>query len=309
MRDHVVLDSRGFWYACKALAMLLLMISATRYGIALAAERLSDDAPPAATVAAAAVAAPEPQVTLQLREVPVPDVAAEAYVVADVSTGRVFASRNADTDLPIASISKLMTALVASDAIPTDSLITISAADRAQTEGTPGRLPSGTTYRAGDLLFPLLMESNNSVGFALARTHSRFVEKMNERAATLGMTATFVEPTGLSAQNRASARDLFTLLRHLHGEHPELLAITRTAAHPIATAKGRRYDVPNFNVFVNDSAFQGGKTGYTDDANQTMAALFSINGRTIAIIVLGTPDRKADIAALREWVTRSLPDR
>lgn len=313
MSGHYALDSRGLWFACKALCVLLLMASATRYGIALASEQLAqkDEA-----LSAAAASIPEqPSMPKEesgpaLRDVPVPDVAAGAYLVGDVESGKVLASRNADTSLPIASISKLLTALVVSDEIPGDATIGLTDGDRAQTEGTPGRLPTNATFRAADLLYPLLMESNNTVAFAFARSHSAFVEKMNQKAGELGMgSSTFVEPTGLSAKNVSSARDLFTLLRHLMTERRDLLSIARTAKHPIVSTKGRTYDVPNFNVFVSETSFLGGKTGYTEDANQTMASLFSIDGRTIAIVVLGTPDRKRDIDLLRRWIDDALDSR
>lgn len=309
MRGHYSIDARGLWYACKVLCVLLLLISATRYGIVLAAERLTQGAGQTASAAeptSTTVTVPQEEPTFVFETPPVPSIEAEAYLVADVDSGRVVASKNADTALPIASITKIVSALVASDEIPGDARITLSAPDRAQTEGTPGRLPANATFEARQLLYPLLMESNNTVAFALARSHSAFVEKMNERAAELGMLSTsFEEPSGLSARNVASARDLFTLLRHLVSSRDDILGISRTASYSLPSAK-RAYDIPNFNVFVSDAAFIGGKTGYTDDARQTMAALFSIGGRTIAIVVLGTSDRKRDIDRLREWVSDAL---
>jgi D-alanyl-D-alanine endopeptidase (penicillin-binding protein 7) len=305
MGGHYSIDARGFWYACKVLCVCLVLVTATKYGIVRASERIANEAASDAAAAAANTEVPKPALR-EYRDVPLPSIAAEAYLIAEIEDA-VIASRNADTPLPIASITKLVTALVARD-IPPESLITITADDRSRTEGTPGRLPAGTTYRAGDLLYPLLMESNNSAAFALARSHTGFIERMNQEASTLGMrSTTFVEPSGLSPENRASARDLLMLVRHLMGERDDLMDITATPSRSITSAKGRRFDVPNFNVFISDPAFLGGKTGYTDDASQTMAAVFEHGERQYGIIVLGTKDRKKDIEALRHWLEAATP--
>jgi serine-type D-Ala-D-Ala endopeptidase (penicillin-binding protein 7) len=116
----------------------------------------------------------------------------------------------------------------------------------------------------------------------------------------------FVEPSGLSPENRASARDLLLLMRHLALARTDILRLTDTPAHTIVSSKGRKIEVPNFNVFVAEPSFEGGKTGYTDDANQTMAALFEHDGGRYVIIVLGTKNRKADVEALRAWLNDAI---
>ncbi len=302
MRGHYSVDVRGFWYALRLLTLVICFVIAAKYGIALAGERKSE------LTAAVAVPSMHTETASPTQSPPpLPHVGADAYIVAELGAGRILGSQNADTAFPIASITKLMTALIALETIPADSAITITADDRARSEGTPGRLPAQTTYRAGDLMYPLLMESNNAVGFALERANTGLIARMNERAAELGMLSTvFSEPTGLSAENRSSARDLLLLARHIDATHPEALEITRLEKHAIVSTRGKSIDVPNFNVFSKDPTFRGGKTGYTDDANQTMVALFEVSGKTFAIIVLGSKDRKADIEILRHWLSGAL---
>jgi D-alanyl-D-alanine carboxypeptidase len=178
MRAHYSIDAHALWYACKLICLFLVMAAATKYGVVRASERVAQEA--AAGAAQPAHMLVQNQ-TSRYRDVPLPQIGAEAYLVAEL-TGAVIAGRNADTPLPIASITKLVSGLVASE-VPADALITITQGDRAHSEGTPGRLPAGTTYRAEDLMYPLLMESNNSVAFAFARAHTRFMA-CNPRASS-----------------------------------------------------------------------------------------------------------------------------
>ncbi|MFZ2555951.1 MAG: L,D-transpeptidase family protein, partial [Minisyncoccia bacterium] len=153
---------------------------------------------------------------LTLKSAPLPRVSAKSFLVADISTGVVYAEKDADTPRPIASISKLLTALVANETIHFDRTLTVNSDDRAETEGSPGSILKGDTFTVGELLYPLLMESNNSAAYTLARYNGteNFVGWMNDKAEAIGMTETHMEdPSGLSPLNTASASDLFKLMR------------------------------------------------------------------------------------------------
>jgi len=239
---------------------------------------------------------------------PLPQISAKAFLVADVESGRVFAERDADQPLPIASLTKLLTALVANETIHYDHEITVTSDDRAQAEGTPGSIAPNDTFTAGDLLFPLLLESNNSVAYALARYYgtANFMRWMNDKARAIGMSHTTIEdPAGISPKNDASASDLFVLTRYIHDSQSFIFNTTREEKKTITSVDGKKYVLGNFNVFADDPSFLGGKTGYTTEAKETMTAVFKVpvkgKDATVAIIVLGSDDRKKDVEALLAW--------
>ncbi|TSC86897.1 MAG: D-alanyl-D-alanine endopeptidase (penicillin-binding protein 7) [Parcubacteria group bacterium Gr01-1014_8] len=249
---------------------------------------------------------------ISLGEKALPKVSANAFLVADIKTGEVYAEHNADTVLPIASISKLMTALVANETIHYDRKLAVTADDRKQTEGTPGSILSGDEFTVGDLIYALLMESNNSVAYALARYNgaNNFLDLMNEKARAIGMTQTnFDDPSGISTNNRATVNDLFVLTRYIFNSQSFILNVSKEKGKTILAESGRKYSLGNFNVFADNPKFLGGKTGYTDAARETMTTVWdvSVDGQpaTVAIIVLGSSDRKKDVEKLLAWFKAS----
>lgn len=310
---HTSFDTRGFSFALVFLAIIIAAASGVHYGTARASEYVVRAE---SSVAAAAVALPQTSIAhaeaatepvISVEAVP-PKTTAKAYLIADLESGVIYASKDMDTPYPIASISKLLTALVAREAFPAGATTTITNDDRRRTEGTPGSISRTETFLVSDALYPLLMESNNSVAFALARTYgeSDFIHLLLRKAHAIGMDSTLMDdPTGLSSHNEASARDLLALIRAV-ADVPELLTITRTPQKTITAESGHRYSFGNFNVFTGNPAFLGGKTGYTDEARETMVALFAANvknvgERKVAIIVLGSSDRKQDVTKLLAW--------
>lgn len=244
-----------------------------------------------------------------------PRMSAKAYLVADLESGEIIAASNADSKLPIASITKLMTAIVSNETIRYDATIKVTP-EALATYGDSGGLVLGEKINATDMLYPLLMESSNDAAEALARSYGRtaFITQMNKKAAALGMTtSTFDDPSGISANNQASAYDLFSLARYLYEKKQFLLSITRTATRKLTT-DATTHALRNFNVFSGDSAFLGGKTGFTTAAQETMVALFSVDttsgNRPIAIIVLGSKDRARDTSSLLTWTREAtkVPD-
>lgn len=247
-----------------------------------------------------------------LSDVRIPKVSAKAFLVADVKSGTVYAEKNADTSLPIASLTKLVTALVANETIHYDRILSISKDDRVQTEGTPGSLSAGDSFEAEELIYPLLMESNNTVAYTLARYFGteNFMHWMNEKAKAIGMWHTvFEDPSGISENNVSTANDLFILMRYIHDSQSFILNVSREPEKKISSIDGREYGIKNFNVFSKNPLFLGGKTGYTEAAHQTMTTLFEVPvgsaTTTLAVIVLGSEDRKKDIERLLHWFTQS----
>src|SRR3989344_3400538 len=241
-----------------------------------------------------------------------PKISAKAFLVADIDTGAVYAAYDADEALPIASISKLLTALVANETIHFDRTLTVTKDDRKQTEGTPGSIMPGDTFTVGELFYPLLMESNNSAAYSLARYNGMdtFVGWMNDKAKAIGMENTHMEdPSGLSPENTASVNDLFKLTRYIAENQSFILNLSRESKKAMKAENGRTYTFANFNVFSGNQQFLGGKVGYTDEARETMTTVWELPIQdataTISIIVLGSQDRKKDIEALLKWFTKA----
>ena len=246
--------------------------------------------------------------TIVVDDKALPKVSAEAFLVAEITTGVVFAEHNAEEALPIASLSKLLTALVANETIHYDRTLSITADDRRQTLGTPGTITTNDTFTVGELLFPLLMESNNSVAYALARYHGTdsFMRWMNDKAWAIGMHDTHMEdPSGISPLNTATASDVFKLTRYIYDSQSFILNMSRETQKKIVSETGREHSLGNYNVFAGNPQFLGGKTGYTDQARETMTTIFEVPidnaTSTIAIIVLGSEDRKKDVTSLLSW--------
>lgn len=317
-------DTRGFFFAAKALVIGGLLLTAGHYSAPFVMAEVNKRTQVASAAAAieeasgaieesAPIEAPDTTPRFAVGETPLPSISAASFIIGDLESGMIFASKDADVRHPIASITKLLTALAAQELLDPRAPVAITLADRRQTEGTPGSIEYGPSFHASDLLYPLLMESNNSVAFALARTAttSEFIRTMNDIARTYGMSNTSIEePSGLSFNNVATTRDIFALTRHLFDEGSELLAISRTQKKTIISTNNRRFDVPNFNVFENDSRFIGGKIGYTDEALRTMTAAFEVpvenETARIAIVVLGSNDHERDVKRLREWFTKAV---
>lgn len=224
-----------------------------------------------------------------------PKTQARAYFVADIESGDILLSQNARKSYPMASITKLMTAIVANEAIAYNRKIQIG----------------NDRYILGDLYYPLMLRSNNLVAESMAENlgRKRFMNEMNAKAKALGMHSTnFEDASGLSPQNTASAWDLFYLARYLFEKKQFLLKISQTEEKTIEGADGRKWSMSNQNRFAKDDSFVGGKLGYTDEAMQTSLALFTAKlggqDRVIAVIILGSPDWKRDTAAILQW----LPD-
>jgi D-alanyl-D-alanine carboxypeptidase len=219
-----------------------------------------------------------------------PRVKAEAYIVADVETGKVYASRNMDKAYPVASMSKLVTALVALDTISSTTLITISEPDTRVASDT-SMLRAGESYTLDELLKPLLLSSSNVASMAIASTtgdRTAFMEHMSAISWEVGMPKTFfADPSGLSAENVASARDIYALARYLYEYRPEILSLTTTPRYDIATTTLHDAHIASStHPFVYDSRFVGGKTGRTPQAGETMLTLLKIDGHVIAFVIL-----------------------
>jgi D-alanyl-D-alanine endopeptidase (penicillin-binding protein 7) len=234
-----------------------------------------------------------------------------AALVIDEETGEVLYGKNASTVVPIASITKLMTAMVTLDAVlPLGEEITITEEEVDATRGNRSRLKPGMTLSRDELLRLALMASENRAAAALARTFpggtGEFVRAMNAKAAALDMhDSRFVEPTGLSSQNVASPTDLVKMVRAAHG-YELVREYTTTASHDIEVG-GRRQSFINTNGLVRGGAWSIGlsKTGFINEAGRCLVMQAMLAARPVIIVLLdsiGKFTRIADAARIRAWL-------
>ncbi|MBI5220228.1 MAG: L,D-transpeptidase family protein [Candidatus Liptonbacteria bacterium] len=239
-----------------------------------------------------------------------PEVSAGNYLVADLQSNFVLYEKDSTIAVPIASLTKLMTALIAAEYINLDRDITVSQSAIVFT--SKPRLRAGQSILAFQLLYPLLMESSNEAAFALADRlgRERFVALMNTKAQALGMTDTrFVDPAGSGEGNVASAQDLFTLAKYLRNNRSFVLKLTTGRLRDSAYGPPIFTDLKNFNVFDADPDFIGGKVGQTTAARETILSLFDLDiqgqRRPVVIIVLGSEDRAKDATTLLQAIRTS----
>ena len=231
-----------------------------------------------------------------------------AALVLDTTHSSVLYSRNAGVAMPIASITKLMTALVIMDAgQPLDEPIEVSAEDRSSGRGSRSRLAPGTRLTRGDLMHLALMASENRAAHALGRSYpgglAACVSAMNAKAVELGMTtAHFVEPTGLSDENVASPEDLSKLV---------MAAAKVPAISQYSTDRGCmvRFRTTDSLVTRPDWKIQVQKTGYISEAGRCLVMQTVIEDRTVVIVLLnsyGKRTRVADARRIRRWMETKL---
>lgn len=239
-----------------------------------------------------------------------PDVRSKAVLIMDRENNVVFA-RHADDVAPIASITKLMTALVVLDGKqPLDAVLQITKADVAKGKGAASRLAVGTRLTRGEMLNLSLMSSENRAAHALGRNYpggeAAFVKTMNAKAAALGMTRTrFVDPSGLSSSNVSTARDLVKLVM-AGSRNPVIRDFSTTESREVTVGK-QRLMFHNTNSLVGkpnwDIAVQ--KTGYISEAGQCLVMLAEVDDRPMVFVLLnavGKYTRVADARRIRQWV-------
>jgi D-alanyl-D-alanine carboxypeptidase len=220
-------------------------------------------------------------------------VSAEAYLVANLDSGAIYAEHNTSRVVPIASVTKLITALVATHELGPEWQVPITD-ESLKAYGEAGGLVAGEIYSVAEILYPLLLESSNDAAEAIAYSYGydKFVAKMNDFATELGMTSTsFRDASGLSSGNVSTARDLLKLAQYLYRSESGLLTLTRKMNFAVASTTSHRQHTWNaFNPFTFDPEFLGGKTGRTTEAKESMVSLFRRVHRGLtypfAIIVL-----------------------
>jgi D-alanyl-D-alanine endopeptidase (penicillin-binding protein 7) len=232
-------------------------------------------------------------------------------LVIDRDTNKVLYAKSADQAAPIASVTKLMTAMVLLDEKPDmKQVITITSADVDTLKGSSSRLPVGTRLTRERMLHLTLMSSENRAAHALARTSSRgrdgFIAAMNQKARALGMAgANFADPTGLSPQNRASALDLRKLLE-ASSRYGAIKRFSTETSQQVRVGK-RQLNYVNSNPVVGRDGWDVrlSKTGFIREAGRNVVVGFNAAGRNLAVVLMGADSsaaRTSDLVKVRNWV-------
>jgi len=233
-----------------------------------------------------------------------------AFVI-DQDTNEVVFAKNSEAVLPIASLTKLMTAVIVTEAqLPLDELVTITMDDVDTEKHSSSRLAVGSTLTRGELLHLSLMSSENRAAHALGRTYPgglrAFVGAMNAKARLLGMIDShFVEPTGLSSRNQASARDLASLVQFAY-QHPLIRDLSTSPEH-LVTVGSRQLQYRNTNGLVRNPTWDIGlqKTGYIVEAGRCLVMQARMAGRKFIMVFLdsnGKQARLSDAERVRRWI-------
>lgn len=241
-----------------------------------------------------------------------PKLRSSIALIYDQQDQRPLYSKNADAVVPIASISKLMTAMVLLDAqLPMDEEITISVKDMDTLKGTHSRMRPGMTFARDELLKLSLMASENRAAAALARTYpggtDAAVARMNAKARELGMKDTyFRDPTGLNSGNVSTAQDLVKMT--LAAQQYELIHRYSTASTHLVEVPGyRSLRYGNTNPLVKNASWDIGlsKTGYISEAGRCLVMAAKITQRPVIIVLLdswGKSTRVGDANRVKKWM-------
>ncbi len=262
-------------------------------------------------------------------DTPIP-LHSQSVLVFDQETGAQLLAKNAQLQTPIASITKLMTAMLILDANQDmEDRIIITPQDRDTLKGTGSRLAIGSFYTRAQLLHLALIASDNRAAHALGRRYpggmDRFVEMMNRKAQQLGMTNTvYVEPTGLDRANRSTATDLARLVNHAHQNYPEIRDISSSGRYTLGTQrvvlKKRHHKAKvlyrtvafnNTNRLTRENGWEIGlsKTGFINEAGHCLVMQARVAQKNVIIVLLdavGTYNRIGDAARIKHWL-ESLP--
>ncbi len=235
-----------------------------------------------------------------------PNINARAVLIQSLEEGFPFLHYNTHKQWPIASVTKLMTAVVALENIGADKKIPVSELAVA-TEGIAGSLKSGEVYALSDLAKIMLLSSSNDAAAAFEEYlggRDECARLMNKKARELGMIDTiFNDGVGLSDLNISTASDLLILNKYIIERHPDIFMWTRTNSflvEPFNDPKTKT--VSNIIPFVDTKNFLGGKTGTIEASQENFSGIFLLKDYKVAVIVLGSPDRAKEIPFLLQWV-------
>lgn len=217
----------------------------------------------------------------------------KSALIKNLNTNEVFFNFNSSKRWAIASLTKLMTAIIALEKINKDEKIIFSE-KTISTTGEAGNFKINDIFKANDLIKAMMLISSNdaAVAFTEVINEKEFVKMMNDKAEEIKMAETvFLNNSGLSFLNQSTADDLVKLIDYITNQYPEIIEISRLkedVIYEIKTSKPKK--LFNTNQFVGNADFLGGKSGYLESAGRNLISLFNIDNQPIIVVILGAED-------------------
>ncbi len=239
------------------------------------------------------------------QRIPPPVLTAVAALVEDLDTHDILFSKNPDKRLPIASTTKIMTALVASKHYSQEDILTVPPA--ATVSGSLMGIKVGEQLTFRSLLYGMLLNSGNDAAFALAGDYpggvEAFVGAMNEEARKLNLQNTsFDNPAGFDSPNHYSSASDLAKITEIALENIQLSKVFDSKEMVVTSVdKTQVYYLKNLNILLGQNGVMGVKTGYTPDAKENFVGLVSRSGHRLLTVVLGSEDRFGETEKLMDW--------
>lgn len=246
----------------------------------------------------------EPQEPIS-REIPLPKITASGIFVIDLDTGIVLLEKNANQRYKPASLTKIMTALVAMDYFNEDSILYVK--NGQLSNGNKVDLKKGDELIATDLLYALLVPSGNDAALTFAENYpggyQAFINRMNSKATEMGLKNThFVNVSGVESQNHFTSAYDITLLAKTALSRPQFSSIVSTQKIIVKSLKGNFYPLETTNILLGNPGIYGVKTGWTPEAGECLVILAEKDGHSIIISLLNSKDRFGEAKTLFSWV-------
>lgn len=252
------------------------------------------------------VAPPQDLAFFRVQATPDPSISAEEAIVGDLRSGTIYFAAGSKMRWPLASLTKLMSAVLVSEQLKPDQTITLVPDDLVNGDNQYVNVfTPGSSYSVSDLLNAMLVGSSNESARALARTvgGDSFIDDMNKRATEWGLSEThFKDPAGISAANQSTAENVFKMVSTIYENYPAIFKITQNSKVTVTELNFKKKNViQSTHNYAGRKDFLGGKTGTTPEAGENLATIISYGKREVVVIVLGASDRYKDTDQLIQW--------
>jgi D-alanyl-D-alanine carboxypeptidase len=237
-----------------------------------------------------------------------PTINSAAVIVQGLDDNFPYLRVNTERIWPLASLTKLLTAVVVLENVGTDKNIPVSSST-ATDEGTAGNLLGGEVYNSGDLLKIMLLASSNSAAEAILHFvgDTKFIEMLMAKAQAIGMKNTVVyDASGWNDGNATTASDVLALLKYILANHPEILSWTRLTSFMAQPVNSSRINIiTNIDQLSGRPDFLGGKTGTSPKAGENLATILSFRNGHLAAVILGSDARYNELDNILAWIQKA----